>query len=431
MLLAVLMALSLAVQTPAIESITVHGNHTTPTADVLALVGDLAGREPTDALLAEVRLRLERSGRFAGVDVRRRFLSIDDPARILIVIVVNEHAAVSEDNLTPGPVRRVMASGMFVPLLGYQEGYGTTYGVRLSAVDAIGERTRISVPLTWGGERQAGVDAERTFDSRVIARVAGGGGVTRRVNPAFALPDRRAALWARAESAPRAWLQLGGGARRTAVRFGGLDDTFTTWRADATVDTRIDPAFPRNAVYVQAGLERLTFAAPAASDPGGTHARRSARRTTVDARGYLGLVGQTVLAVRGQHVVSSRALPAYEQALLGGAAALRGWDVATRYGDNLAAGSAELLLPISTRLSLARTGVKLFVDAGTAYRAGESLRDQVWQYGYGLGAFIHATVFTLGIDAGWPVERTRTAEGIRRHTGGANMHLQIALRLRR
>ncbi|MCC7124987.1 MAG: BamA/TamA family outer membrane protein [Acidobacteria bacterium] len=431
MLLAVLIASWLTVQAPAIESITVHGNHTTPTADVLAIVGDLAGREPTDALLAEVRLRLERSGRFSGVEVRRRYLFIDDPSRVLIVIVVNEHPAVRDDDLMPGPMRRVMASGMWVPLLGYQEGYGTTYGVRLSAVDLIGTRTRVSAPLTWGGERQAAFEVERTFDGPVVARVAGGGGVTRRVNPAFDVGDRRASLWARVESAPRSWLRVGGGARRAAVRFDERDDTLTTWRADAAIDTRIDPAFPRNAVHVQAGIERLAFSAPAIGEAADGASSHAARRTTVDARGYLGLIGQTVLAVRGQHVASSRALPAYEQALLGGAAALRGWDVGRRYGDNLAAGSVELLVPISTRLSLARTGFKVFADAGAAYAARGSLRDQTWQYGYGVGAFVYATVFTLGIDVGWPVERTRTPEGIRRHTGGANMHLQIALRLGR
>ena len=85
-----------------VASVVVHGNHTTPTDEVLGLAGAITGQPATDALLAEVRVRLEQSGRFAGVDVRKRYLSIDDPSRVLVVIVVDEHEGISEDDLT-GP----------------------------------------------------------------------------------------------------------------------------------------------------------------------------------------------------------------------------------------------------------------------------------------------------------------------------------------
>ena len=94
----------------------------------------------------------------------------------------------------------------------------------------------------------------------------------------------------------------------------------------------------------------------------------------LDARGYLGLVRQTVLAVRAQSVTASRALPPFEQQLLGGMASLRGYDVGSQVGDNLAAMSAELLMPITSPLSLARLGVKLFADTGTVYAAGTVAR---------------------------------------------------------
>ena len=109
-------------QAAVVESVIVHGNHTTPTDDVLAIAGAVTGQEATDSLVADVKARLEKSGRFAGIDVRRRFLSIDDPSRVLIVIVVNERPGVSEDDLMPGPMKQVMASGMWLPVLNYQEG---------------------------------------------------------------------------------------------------------------------------------------------------------------------------------------------------------------------------------------------------------------------------------------------------------------------
>jgi hypothetical protein len=361
------------------------------------------------------------------VDVRRRFLSIDDPSRVLVVIVIGEQPGVSDDDLTPGPLRRLAASGMWAPVVEYQEGYGFTYGARLAAVDLLGPRTRIAAPLTWGGERQAAVEAERTFAGGPVARVAGGGGITRRVNPAFDLADTRRTLWARLESAPRSWLRTGLGARRAHVTFGGVDDRLVTWRADVTLDTRTDPALPRNAVFVQAGLERLGFGEASLPAPGSADGRRAVVRRTVDARGYLGLAGQTVLALRAQSSTATGALPAYEQAILGGAASLRGFDVGIRRGDNLAAASAELLVPVSSPVSLARTGVKLFVDAGTTYPSGRRFNRRTMDWGYGVGVFLNATVFNLAMDVGWG--RPHAVAEATGRTVGPNLHVQLGVRL--
>ena len=404
-----------------VESVIVHGNHTTPTDEVLAIAGAVTGQEATDGLLAEVTARLEQSGRFAGVDVRRRFLSIDDPSRVLIVIVVNERAGISDDDLTPGPMKRVMASGMWLPVLNYQEGYGFTYGARFSFVDLLGPRTRVSTPLTWGGERQAQVEVERTFSQRAVARVVGGGGITRRENPFYELGDTRQTVWGRVETAPRSWLRAGVQSRYSSVSFGELDgEGLSTIGADVALDTRRDPALPRNATFVSLGIERLGFDQSALGDPAAGSASLAATRVALDARGYLGLVRQTVLAVRAQSVTASRRVPPFEQQLLGGMASLRGYDVGSQAGDNLAAISAELLMPITSPLSLARLGVKLFADTGTVYAAGTSLGDQRFRWGYGAGAFINATVFTLGVDVGW-----------REGGGTPNAHVQLGVRLTR
>jgi hypothetical protein len=44
-----------------VAEVRVHGNHTTPNADVLAIVGDVVGQPATDALVAEITTRLEKS----------------------------------------------------------------------------------------------------------------------------------------------------------------------------------------------------------------------------------------------------------------------------------------------------------------------------------------------------------------------------------
>ena len=155
-----------------VGEVRVHGNHTTPDGKVLAIVGDLVGKPATDALIAEVTGKLENSGQFDSVEVRKRFRSIDNPDDILLMIVVDEFPGVDplDNYMPPSPVKRFFGSGMFLPILHSEDGYGFTYGGRVSFVDRLGPRSRISLPLTWGGERQARVQLERTFRGGPIER---------------------------------------------------------------------------------------------------------------------------------------------------------------------------------------------------------------------------------------------------------------------
>ena len=43
-------------------------------------------------MLQQAEERLRRSGRFADVEVRKRFRSIDNPSDILVIVLVDEHA---------------------------------------------------------------------------------------------------------------------------------------------------------------------------------------------------------------------------------------------------------------------------------------------------------------------------------------------------
>ena len=55
-----------------VEAVLVHGNHTTPTDQVLTLAGITPGQTATAALVVEVERRLRDSGRFADVTVQTR-----------------------------------------------------------------------------------------------------------------------------------------------------------------------------------------------------------------------------------------------------------------------------------------------------------------------------------------------------------------------
>lgn len=378
-----------------VGEVRIHGNHTTPAADVLAMVGNIVGQPATEALLTGIETRLKTSGRFDNVEVRKRFRSIENPDDILVMVVVDEVPGVDPLDLTPGPLKKFRKSGMFLPVVHSEDGYGFTYGARMSFVDQLGPRSRISLPLTWGGERQARVQAERTFEHGPVNRIMADAGIIRRENPHYEIGDTRVGASARLEAAPVRWLRFGVGGRRDEVSFGNIDDNVSSLGGDVTLDTRIDPAFPRNAVHVTVGRDRVAFNAG------------SAIQSQADVRGYLGLFRQTVLAVRALSVTSDAPLPPYERSLLGGAANLRGYDAGYKAADNLVAVSAELRVPITSPLSVGRLGLKAFVDAGTTYDVGKRLRDQhLVDRGIGAGVYMHLTVLSVSLD----VARSRAGD---------------------
>jgi hypothetical protein len=143
-----------------IAEVRVHGNHTTPDAEILAIAALAVGEPATDARLNEAAARLRDSGRFAAIEIRRRFHSLDDPSAILVMLVVDEHDAVSADVPIPGPLAKMRAAGMWLPILNYADGYGLTYGARTSFVEPLGRGSRISIPASWGGERKLGVEVD-------------------------------------------------------------------------------------------------------------------------------------------------------------------------------------------------------------------------------------------------------------------------------
>ena len=77
-------------------------------------------------------------------------------------------------------------------------------------------------------------------------------------------------------------------------------------------------------------------------------------------------------------------------------------------------------MPLTSPLQqVAKLGVKAFYDVGATYAAGQRMEDQRFESGYGAGVFLHATVFTFGLDLGWRDGR-----------GTPNAHVQLGVRLR-
>jgi outer membrane protein assembly factor BamA len=279
---------------------------------------------------------------------------------------------------------------MWLPILKFEDGYGFTYGARTAFVDTLGPKSRISVPLTWGGERRAAVEGERAFDRGPLSVVRATAALDRRENPHFNVPDSRRELAVVADRAVASWLRVGADARVAHVAFGGVDARHQAAGAHVAVDTRLDPSFPRNGLLAITAWERISF-------EGGDSARWS-----TDVRGYIGVYRGTVLALRARAVRAASPLPPSEQTLLGGSESLRGYRAGYLAGDGIAATSAELRVPLTSPLNVGRFGMKLFVDNGTTWPAGSSLSKRHFEQGTGGGIYFGAAFVNAGIDVAWP-----------------------------
>ena len=373
---------------PPIVELRVHGNHSTPEGEILALSGLAVGQAATDEALDSARAKVEASGRFASVVVRRLERSIDVPGDIMVMVLVEERAGVSPDRLMPGWIARVASTRMWVPVVRYDEGYGVTYGLQAALDGAFGGTSQLAVPATWGGERRFGLEGSRSFAGPVVSRVQAGVDLRRTEHPAFSVVEERRRIFGRVERAVTANARVGLEAAHDAVRFAGVRDDVDRVTADVLVDTRTDPAFPRNAVWGRAAIERLDVVAGIR------------RRVRADASAALGLPFGSALTVRGFLTSADGALPRYEQAMIGGGLATRGYRRGYRAGDNAAGASISLARPFGSPLDVVRHGLRTFVDWGAVYDAGTNVGDASFDRGAGLGWFANVMAINAYIDVG-------------------------------
>jgi outer membrane protein assembly factor BamA len=390
-----------------VAGIQVQGNTATTDEEVRRLADVRLGMPVDDTTVEAVAARLRAAKHFERVEVLKRFASIADPSQIMLVIIVDEgpvKIVMTGDPDHPTRVERKRLPNLLIlPILGYEDGRGLTYGARLTLPDPnwMGKRSRVTFPLSWGGSKRAGIDLEKRIDGGLFDRVTAGGSISRRTNLAFHQDDDRARLYVRGEREFTRTLRLGATTAWQRASFEGVADQFTQIGGDVTVDTRVDPILARNAVYARAGWEHLRFGDGPLATPSvaGSYAgyQGSANRTDFDGRGYLGVIGQAVLAGRVQRLDSDRPLPPYLQPELGGLSTLRGFAAGSEVGDTLVAMSAELIVPLTSPLKIGKMGVSAFVDRGTVYNKGERFSDQTLKEGYGGSVWFAATVFRLNI----------------------------------
>jgi hypothetical protein len=293
----------------------------------------------------------------------------------------------AKDGQPARAVRRRAPPLMALPILGSDEGYGFTYGALVTMPKIAGPGSRLSVPLTWGGERRAGGEFEKRFDTEPLTLVRVGGSFLNRTSDALGASDTRQQLWVRGQRDIAGPLRIGAWEQIDLVSFGGVDSRVTRTGVEAIVDTRVDPMLSRNAINVRGAVERLDIR------DGGTPIR-----TVVDASGYLGGPGASIFVVRVFRDGVDQPVPPFLKVLLGRYSTLRGFRAGTAAGDITAAGTVEWRLPVSSPMQIAKLGIRAFVDTATVYDVGSRLQDQRFDRGIGGGVWLAATVIRLSFD---------------------------------
>jgi outer membrane protein assembly factor BamA len=250
--------------------------------------------------------------------------------------------------------------------------------------------------LSWGGDKRAGLEFQKEFARRAVPDIRVGGFIQRRTHPYFDSDADRKRMLGRADWALTRSIRAGSELAWQDSTLVGEHVEARSIGADLVLDTRIDPLMPHNAVYARASAERLRFlsaVAPGAKADGSS----SAVRTDLEANGYIGLYRGMVLALRAVRENMSEPAPAFYKSLLGGADTLRGFPAGYRIGDTIVAGSAELRIPLSSALRVARIGTSVFMDVGTAYDKGERFNDQKFDRGIGAGVWATAPFFRISL----------------------------------
>lgn len=373
-----------------VAEVRIHGNYRTPDDEVIRIAGIGIGSPLQEGALDAAADRLRRSGRFDAVDVRKRYRSLEDMSQVAVIIAVTERPGVEKGGVMPGPMKRLRNALMASPSFEYVDGYGFIAGGRVSFVDVLGKGGHLVAPLTVGSTRQAGLEADRALPRGPVRRIHGGYAIVSRENPAYDTRDLRNDFWVEG-SRPFAGV-LNGTVRAgwADVSFGDVHDQVTTWGASLSVDTRANPAFPRNAVCASAAWDALR---PADAS--------TINRYTLDGGVYAGFVGPSVLALRAHTETADGPLPIYERALVGGFGSLRGFKAGAFTGDNVATASLELRVPFHSPLRLGQTGLTVFGDAGTAYDHGVKLADARFEYGVGAGWYLRVPLFQLEVDVAY------------------------------
>lgn len=376
-----------------VVEVRVHGNQSLPDSEVIGLAGVAVGDPAAPDLEESVRERLKASHRFERVEVRRLYRSLTATDQVALVIVVRERPGARFSNPAVRALAAAVSRLMVAPMVDHREGYGVAYGTLMSFIGPFGSGSRLSVPATWGGHKRIGLEMEAPVRGPVIDRLRAGASRGRRRHPYFDINDDRMRFEVAAVRRLPRGFRLGVEATWDDVRFAARRDRLVRSAVYLDYgDYRETPATARrNTLVVRAGIGRIATTADASA----------VLRPLLDARAYVAAGGQALLAARLFFEGASAPLPPYERSLLGGSpaagGALRGWPAGAAVGDQIAAASIELRLPITSVLSQGRLGLRIFYDTAAVYDVGSPVGLASFLDGVGVGVFFMPPRFGLPV----------------------------------
>ena len=185
--------------TEVVTELRVHGNYSIEDTEILALAAIAVGDRLEPGSETAIVERLQASGWFDRVEVRKRYTSLSQSDRIALILLVTERPAASVANPVLRTLVRVSQQALFLPVLRYDEGLGMTYGARFRLVDVLGEGGTVAIPLTVGGRREAALEVEKELDRGLLDRLRAGVSFARQENQHFRLDDRRNEVWVGAD----------------------------------------------------------------------------------------------------------------------------------------------------------------------------------------------------------------------------------------
>jgi outer membrane protein assembly factor BamA len=351
-----------------------QGNLSIPDEEMHRLSGVQVGTPVSEKLLNEVRRRLMESGRFESVEVSRRYRSLGESEDVVLMIAVREKPSFA-------------SHFMFMPVLGGNDEYGMTYGGRLTSTDLLGRAERITIPLTWGGFRNASAEVLFPVENRYLDGVTFGSGISRKENPHFQIGDLRKEVWGGAHRKLKG-VNFEFKTEWSDIAFADIRESHLGVDTKLSLDTRRSHNLPRDSAYAAVGWERMVFFGE----------RPDLNIYTLDVRGYKGLLEQTVLAGQVLYQASDGRLPDYQRLLLGGSTTVRGHDPGAFAGDSLLLGSVEMRIPLNPTRAVYQTGLNFFFDSGTVFEHGRSLREASFKQGMGVGWFGFVLGFGIRVD---------------------------------
>ena len=324
----------------------------------------------SDALLSDAEARLVTALKFESVEVLKRFASISDPTRVLILIQVDEgpvRVDIPDVDIGPEEARRrrrparlscaFRRSSDVRPDPQCRRWLWIHVRREFAFAGHRSARRRIVVPASWGGDKRVGAEYQQEFSKRFAPRLRAGGFLQTTHASFFEDDADRKRVWGRTEWPIVREVHAGGEVAWQTSSLNGRRSSSDSVGADVVVDTRVDPLMPHNAIFVRSAVERLLFS------PTGT-----AVRTEIDANGYVGLyprdsAGPPSRSGRFQPAGACPSTSRYSAAHAISAGSAPATPSATRSSQALSSCESRR----HRRFGWRDFGYSIFMDAGTTY----------------------------------------------------------------